>query len=335
MGQPDMERITFLVHPYCYAESHRQAYAESFPHWEDYHTHELAVARRWYQTLDAMGEHDVVIYHPCYRSQEEKALAAHGEARLGKRFITLAMRQKLYTAETLSALAPDIDEAFRVRGKYPWYAHDLRVAAFSHSYAEDILSAFRERGISFEPSGISLSCMGESWEGCANNWTTMVPPYLGVPGRVKMPYELAVPDTHFLLACRHEKRIEMPFDTALHLFTDPAGLPIALYVRERVRLADPSYYASLALPHERISARIRDGSLVYSFGAKRSEKIPASLIRKSAEERTEIMVASGRWRGGDAPPYAGRESHLFVSADSMEPSAFFSIAEHAQIAPER
>lgn len=329
----EIQRITFLVHPCSYAESMRKPPAEQPPHWEDYHTHELAVARRWYDALDAMGDSDAVVYHPCYRSQEEKALAAHGEARLGQRFITLGMRQELYTPEILSALANDIAEAFRVRGKYHWYAHDLRIAAFSYAYAQDILAAFKERGISFDPSETSLRCMGESFEGCANNWTTMVPVYLGIPSRVEMPYELSLPDTHFLLECRLEKRVEMPFDTALHLFTDPSGSPIALYVRERVHLADPSYYASLTIDYDRIRIRIRDCSLVFSEGRKLSGTIPPSFVRKGVSGNAEVMVASGRWRGGEGAAFSGRESHLFVQPDAMDPETFFSIAEGASIAP--
>ncbi|MFH1009303.1 MAG: hypothetical protein V1800_17650 [Candidatus Latescibacterota bacterium] len=329
----EIKRITFLVHPYAYAKSLWKPSATPPPHWEDYHTHELAVARRWVSTLDAMGDGDAVIYHPCYQSEEEKALAAYGEAKLARRFITLGMRPEIYTPEILSALAKDIAEAFRVRGKYSWYAHDLRVAAFSYSYAQDILSAFRERGISFDPSATSLRCMGESFEGCANNWSTMVPVYLGIPSRMEMPYELSVPDTHFLLPCRFEKRVEMPFDTALYLFVDPSGNPMALYVRERVCLADPSYYASLSIEYERIRIRIRNGSLVFSEGQKHPSTIPPSFVRKGSGGNAEVMVASGRWRGGEGPGFPGRESHLFVAPDELDPETFFSIAQSAEIVP--
>lgn len=334
MEPKTVERITFLVHPYCYAESLRARYAENFPYWEEYHRYELGVAERWHRAIDGMGERDVVVYHPCYESTEEKDLAERCRRRLGDRFFTQAFRASLYTAEILGAIAPDIENAFKIRGKYRWHAHDLRVAAFSWAYSHDVLAAFHERRIAFDPSSVRLRAMGESFEGCANNWSTMLPPYLGVPARMEMPFELSVPDTRFLLACRYVKRVELPFDTALHLLVEPPNNPVAFWVRERVSLQDVSYCATFGIPPERLSVRIRDGSVVFAEGKRCSEKVPPSVIQPDSGAATRIMVASGRWRGGDAPPYQGRESHLFVSAAGMDPQEFFALAEAASIAPE-
>ena len=140
----EIERITFLVHPYCYAESLAESTSMPRALWYPYHKHESIVAKRWYEAIEQMDERDVVVYHPCYQSAEEKALAECGCQRLGDRFLRVAGREigspQGFTSETLAALAPEIGEAFRVRGKYNWDAHDLRIAVFSHNYAKDILN---------------------------------------------------------------------------------------------------------------------------------------------------------------------------------------------------
>lgn len=326
------------MHPYAYAESLRSKYVQLYPKWEEYHNYELEVAKRWYESIASMNQDDVIVYHPCYESDEEKALAEYGRKKLEDRFLRLSGRQiqtpEGATPETMAALAPDISEAFQVRGKYVWYAHDLRIAVFSYNYAQDILRIFKERGIHFNPESVALRTMGESFEGCANNWTTMLPDYLGIKGRVEMPFELSVPDTLMLLGCRCIKRKELPYETALYLFIDKEGKPVILFVRERVRLADKSYYASLSLEYESISISIRDGSIVFSNGEKIADMPPPSFIRRGSGGNPEIMVASGRWRGGERAWFTGRESHLFITTNSLDTEAFFTIAEKAIIMPE-
>lgn len=133
-GTREVERITFLVHPYCYAESLLSVVKMPHDQWLARHRLENVAAERWYEATDRMGDRDAMVYHPCYQSEEEKALAEHGRKRLGIRFLKLGGRDiskpEGATPETLSALAPDISEAFRVRGKYEWPAHDLRIAVF-------------------------------------------------------------------------------------------------------------------------------------------------------------------------------------------------------------
>lgn len=335
---PQFERLTFLIHPCCYAASlSRPAHLQEKV-WQAYHQHEVPVLRRWYEMLDRMDEREVVVYHPCYQSTEEQALAAHGRQRLGDRFLTLGGREILspdgFTPEVLAALAPEIQEAFRVRGKYTWHAHDLRIAVFSCNYAQDLLKLLAERGISFDPARLSLCAVGESFEGCVTTWSTMVPVYLGVPARVEIPYELTVPDTFFLLQSRYVKRVALAHHTALYLFVDPQGQPVALYKRERGALSDPSFYARLPLRTEQLEVRTAQGRSLLTPGGRLPASVPPSLVRRS-DGSVDLMVASGRGRGGEGPPYYPREAPLFIAARDLAPGEFFAMAERAQIVPEK
>ncbi len=334
----EIKRITFLVHPYCYAESLGKSTPMPKSLWNAYHEHEIPVAKRWHEAIDQAVERDVIVYHPCYQSIEEKSLAEYGRQRLGDRFLRLAGRQighpQGFTPETLAALAPEIGEAFQVRDKHVWYAHDLRIAVFSYNYAQDILATFEERGIRFERDSVTLRAMGESFEGCATTWTTMVPVYLGVPAPVEIPYEMTVPDTFFLLRCRYIKRIPMPYDTALYLFTDPEDRPLALYKRERVRLADPSYYSRLPIDADKVFVLNREGETLLPSGGKLSPMVPPSLVCRTGDS-IEVMVSSGRGRGGEGPPFYPREAPLFIFALDLTPEAFFEAAEQAEILPEK
>ena len=332
------ERLIFLVHPCCYAASLPRP-----PHWKEkvwqaYHQHELPVLRRWYEMLDRMDEKEVVVYHPCYQSAEERALAEHGRRRLGDRFLTLGGREILspdgFAPEVLAALAPEIQEAFRVRGKYTWSVHDLRIAVFSYNYAQDLLKLLALRELHFQPEQLSLRAVGESFEGCATTWSTMVPVYLGVPGPVEIHYELTVPDTYFLLQSRYVKRLALAHHTALYLFVDPQGRPMALYKRERVALADPSFYARLPLQASQLEVRTMQGRSLLTPRGHLPASVPPSLVRHG-EGSVDLMVASGRGRGGEGPPYYPREAPLFIAARDLAPGKFFAMAERAQIVPEK
>lgn len=333
----EIERITFLVHPYCYAESLGNPTSMPETTWRAYHEHEKPVAVRWYEAIDRMDERDIVVYHPCYQSAEEKALAEHGRQRLGDRFLRVSGREighpQGFTPETIAALALEMGEAFRVRGKYTWYAHDLRIAVFSYNYAQDILRLCAERGLRFQPEHVTLNAFGESFEGCVTTWSTMVPPYLDIPTRVEIPYERTVPDTFFLLQSRYVKRVSMPHDVALYLFINSQNQPIAHYKRERVRLADSTYYARLDVDADTLFVRNGRGETLLPAGGELTSTVPPSLVRRQADG-VDIMVATGRGRGGEGPPYYPREAPLFVCAQNVAPEVFFAIAKQAHIVPE-
>lgn len=333
-----ISRLTFLVHPCCYAASLPRPGGMKESAWRAYHRHEQPVLARWYGMLEGMGEDEMVVYHPCYQSAEEQALAGRGRALLGERFLTLGGRDIATpagaTPETLAALAPEIQAAFQRRGKYAWAVHDVRIAVFSYNYARDLLGLAAERGLAWDPERLALRAVGESFEGCATTWTTMVPAYLGVRGRVEIPYEMTVPDTRFLLRCQYLRRVELAHHTALYLFVDARRGPVALYKRERVELADQSFYAQLPLEAGEVELRTSQGRSLLSQRGRLSEAVPPSLVRQG-REGVEVMVSSGRGRGGEGPPFYPREAPIFVAAPRMGVEEFGALCEQASIVPER
>jgi hypothetical protein len=329
-GTREVERITFLVHPYCYAKSLRKVVTMPHDQWLARHRLEKVVAKRWYEAIDRMGDADAIVYHPCYQSDEEKALAEHGRKRLGDRFLELAGRDiskpEGATPETLSALAPDIGEAFRVRGKYEWPAHDLRIAVFSYNYAHDIIAAFAERGLHFDPERVRLQAFGESFEGCAHTWTSMVPPYLGVASRVRMPFEMSVPDADCLVNSRYLRRIELPYDVAVYLFLDSDDVPFAYYHRERIRLADPTFYARLPLDASTVVVRNCRGDMLYPGEGQLGLTAPADTVRSTADGLEIAVKARNRGTGS-------HETMMAISAPGVSADEFFGAAEGAVIVP--
>jgi hypothetical protein len=329
-GRREIERITFLVHPYCYAASLEEVVSMPRDQWLPRHQLEDAAAKRWYETIDRMTDGDAVVYHPCYQSDEEKALAEHGRERLGDRFLTLAGRDiskpEGAAAETLAALAPDISEAFRTRGKYTWPAHDLRIAVFSFNYAHDILAAFAERGLSFDADHVALQALGESFEGCAHTWTTMLPPYLGAASRVRMPFDMSVPDGDLLVGSRHLRRAELPHDVALYLFLDPDNVPFAYYHRERIRLADPTFHARLSLDPAEVVVRNCRGDVLYRAEGEARSVLSADTLRTAADGLEIAVKARDRGAGS-------HEIALAVSAPGISTDEFFEAAESATIVP--
>ena len=331
-------RLTFLIHPCCYAASLPRPASMKESAWRAYHRHEQPVLARWYALLEGMGEDEMVVYHPCYQSAEEQALAARGRELLGERFLTLSGRDITTAAgaapETLAALAPGIQAAFLARGKYAWAVHDLRIAVFSYNYAQDILRLAAERGLSWDPVHLTLRAVGESFEGCVTTWSTMVPEYLGVPGRVAIPYEMTVPDTRFLLRCEFMRRVELAQHTALYLYVDARRRPVALFKRERVELADQSLYTRLPLEASEVELRTSTGRSLLSTRGRLAEGVPPSLVRQGGEG-VEVMVSSARGRGGEGARFYPREAPIFIAARHLGVQEFGALAEGAQIVPER
>ena len=327
----DIERLTFLVHPFCYAPSRGCPEGFAAGPWGAYRAWEGEVAKGWEALVDELGDTDALVYHPCFESPEEVKLAERARQRLGDRFLRLGSGEELYTPEAMAALAPQISAAFRVRGKYSWHAHDLRVAAFSYHYARDLTAAYRERCLGLDPQRLALRAVGESFEGCATTWTTMVPPFLGAPARVEIPYELTVPDTHFLLGCRYLGRWELARDTALHLFRE-GTCTVAHFKRERVELADPAHYARLTVDSTRVSVRNGHGDELLAPGGALSPSVPPSLVR-TGEGYLEVMIATARGRGGEGPPDYPREAALFAVAEEGAAVDLAAAARAAQIVP--
>ena len=327
----DLQRLTFLVHPFCYAPSRDRADGFTADLWDGYQARETEVARGWNALIDDLSDADGLVFHPCFESREELELAERARLKLGDRFLRLGSRQELYTPEAMAALAPEISTAFQRRGKYSWAVHDLRVAAFSYHYALDLLAAYQERGITIDTSRLALRAVGESFEGCVTTWTTMVPQFLGAPARVQIPYELTVPDSYFLLGCQYLGRTELACDTALYLFRDGART-IAHFKRERVELADPSYYVRLEMGPGRLSVCTRDGNVLLSPDQPLSPEVPPSLVR-CEDGHIEVMVASGRGRGGEGPPYYPREAPLFITAEGYFGDELAAAASKPRVVP--
>lgn len=332
-----VRRLTFLVHPCCYAASLGVPSHMPREHWERYHAHELAVLPRWYAGLEGMDESDLVVYHPCYQSAEEQALAEHSRRHLGFHFLTLSGREVGHTdgipPPTMAALAPEITAAFRVRGKYTWSVHDLRIAIFSRHYAQDLLALLAERGISLDTGQLALQAWGESFEGCVTTWSTMVPHYLGCSSRVEIPYEKTVPDTFFLLSSAYQGRTPLDHDTALYLYQDASGQSIAHYKRERVTLTDPSFYAELDLPSDSVAVLDNRGRELLPVGGELIPTVPPSLVRRTTTG-LQVMVASGRGRGGEGPLFYPREAALFIASHDIGSEEFRVRALQARILPE-
>lgn len=181
---------------------------------------------------------------------------------------------------------------------------------------------------------LTLRAVGESFEGCVTTWSTMVPEYLGVPGRVAIPYEMTVPDTRFLLRCEFMRRVELAQHTALYLYVDARRRPVALFKRERVELADQSLYTRLPLEASEVELRTSTGRSLLSTRGRLAEGVPPSLVRQGGEG-VEVMVSSARGRGGEGARFYPREAPIFIAARHLGVQEFGALAEGAQIVPER
>ena len=64
----DLQRLTFLVHPFCYAPSRDRADGFTADLWDGYQARETEVARVWNALIDDLSDADGLLFHPYFSS---------------------------------------------------------------------------------------------------------------------------------------------------------------------------------------------------------------------------------------------------------------------------
>ena len=159
----------------------------------------------------------------------------------------------------------------------------------------------------------------------------MVPAYLETPARVEIDYGDTVPDTEFLLGCQYLGRTALAADTALYLFVDGEGRPVAHYKRERVELADGSHMATVAGDPAALWVRDGRGETLMDVGGRRRPGATSDQAR-AAEGGVALMVTTGRRYHAEGAGAWPREASLFLVGERGDVDGFCQRARGARIA---
>ena len=179
---------------------------------------------------------------PIGSTKSQRALEERAQHILGARCVIVSVKPSA-SGEFFPGLdqafktgvADDLMAAFQARG-YEWPAQDMKIVVFSRAYAREIKSAFRERGLAFDPETVRAEAWGESFEGCVTKWSDGIGAYLHLSNPIEKNFEMTVPDAPFILRSRFVECVPLANDVRLFLFEGSDLQPIGVFLKASHRV---------------------------------------------------------------------------------------------------
>lgn len=258
----EVSKIYFLFHPVCWACAVAEGRLPSG--WQKYLETEKRVRQRQDELIASMKADELLILFPIYSTMEPmRRLEQYAQQTLGERLIVIQTEapgpggsgwMDCLPDEIQREVAQEIIEACMESG-YDWSARALKVAYTQRAYALEIRRRLQERGLAFDPETVQCEAFGESFEGCAMTWKSMLTHYLGLAKPIENNFELSVADAPGLFGARFRERLALGGDVRLFLWEGADGRPIGLYARASAQLRDRQLLAHIRLGEMRIGAR--------------------------------------------------------------------------------
>ncbi len=275
-----IDNIYFLIHPCCWAMSDKpdpdylETYGVLKSEWYAARNLERETNRKQKELIEAIGPNEAMVIYPIGKSEPMLELIETAQRELGPRCVIVESptcecpsqlkdmsepikhfldddemegRQAFWDVVPES-IRPQIEQEIRdaceVIG-YDWAPGALKVVQGNRIYAQEIADAFMHRGLIVDPETVTAEAFGEGFEQCAMTWKSMIPGYLGWRNPIENNFELSVSGYPFLFDVKFTERIALDNDIRLFLWEKWHGLPAALLVQMKPRLADLRYYAHL------------------------------------------------------------------------------------------
>jgi len=235
-----LNRLVFLIHPFCYANVESDA-----PTWP-FALRERECAKRWAMAAEQMKEDEALVVVPVgseHALRATESLAARARGALGQRCIVLRCPY-LKTVESWDALtelnaegvAAELRDAHLGQGQ-DWSKEELYTALHARLCWLTLQSELVQRGLCIDPSGLHAQAWGESFDGCVTKYSLNLRRLLGLRRAIEIGFDMAVPDARFLLDAKLLERVELTDDLQLFLF-DVDGCATGLFVATSHSLAD-------------------------------------------------------------------------------------------------
>jgi len=171
----EVEHLIFLIHPCCYEALEREVLLAS--NMEIYAERETEVKQRWLAALEqARATLLLQLYGP-------QSLFEAATERLGRA------------------------NACYVRAEFPG---GDQMPEYYRRLTQCIREHLREFELSFDPAKVTSEIWGESFEGCASNYSSAFAELLALKRPPRMRFEMTVYDSRFLYGCRSPEPIPLP-----------------------------------------------------------------------------------------------------------------------------
>ena len=287
-----INKIYFCIHPYCWSVQGRSisrgAKWNAILAWELW-THTLHM-----DLISNMKPDEALIIIPSESTPPMKRLESHAKKILGRRCIIFQRKvpsmhwllkipdptvrlffddnkkasKQRWIRELLTnrgrqkyseRLAQEIEGEIREISEkigYDWSINSIKLMFYEKLLAQDIMQAFRKRGLIYDPQNVEGEAFGESFEHCAMDIKSMLPHYLGWAKPIETNFELSVSGAPFLINATFKEQVTLTGDVRLFLWEGKDGLPIAFLHRAAAYPSDPMLYAHL--PVEGFSLEVRN-----------------------------------------------------------------------------
>lgn len=244
MEQTHITKLHLLIHPFCYAiyEDTGEAFPSDPPFFDNgrfelYIEYERGLRTRWHDAISTMGPEDALVVLPIGSFKTQDDLERHARQCLGPRCIILptnpfrpAEASPSNEQDFRMGVADDLLHAFQSRG-YEWKLQDMKIAVDYRGQAWQVLAAFRDLGLCFDPATVDAEAWGESFDGCVTKWSNGLGTYLGLQKPVEKEFAMTIPDAPFLLTARFVERVHVSDVVRLFLFEETDSRPLGLFLK--------------------------------------------------------------------------------------------------------
>jgi hypothetical protein len=314
-----LNRLVFLIHPFCYAEV-----KPGEPTWP-FALREQKCAKLWLDDACKLGDDEALAIVPSRIDGDaptEKFIEGVSAA-IGSRCIPLRCPYPSTTgfwdvvAQDSEAIVSDLRGAF-LNQRESWSREELSTGLHSRGCVTMLFNELEARNLAIEPRSLRADAWGESFDGCVTKYSLNIRRLLGLANVIEIDFERGVPDASFLLEAELVGRFELGADLRLFQFITSEDKPTALYVRTSESPGDQAMQVHVPIDPEQVSVStkqcgrlwplpVEDRTPWHKTGPRES---PQELVQ-SADAGLIVPVSSGMvYRLAKAPAYLMAEDGL-------------------------
>ena len=262
-----LDKLTFLIHPFCYAEiARRAASGELDKRSEAYLARENECAERWRTRVCEFSESEGLAIVPINAEPAGPTLEYHELASsvIGPRSFLLdgtGCNYQQFWSDQSDGFSQAVRlelEAFLASQGMSWNKEELHTTLHCVALARQLRDQIRDRGFSLDEATVLAEAWGASFEGCVTKYTLILRRMLRLSQTVDFSYGMTVPDAFFLLETMDAERHLLDDGLRLFLFR-LRDHPVALFTLTSHFSADAPARVALKLPPNLVTVRSKQG----------------------------------------------------------------------------
>ncbi|MDA1141123.1 MAG: hypothetical protein O3B01_21355 [Planctomycetota bacterium] len=320
-----LNRLVFLIHPFCYAGVKRDE-----PAWQ-FARREQKCAEFWLNEARELGNDAALVLIPSRINGHPltEKFVEDLDAAIGSRCIPLRCPYPStpgfwdIVAQETEEVVGDLRGAFLTQQE-SWSREELSTGLHCRGCVAMLVGELKSRNLALEPGTLIAEAWGESFDGCVTKYSLNIRRLLGLANVIEIDFQRSVPDASFLLEAELVGRFELGADLRLFQFIIGGGKPAALFVRTSESPGDPAMRVHVPIDPGRVSVTTKQCGRLWPLPVEDRTPWPKTGPRESPQELVQsadggmiVPVSSGMvYRLAKAPAY-------IMAEDGMPEDEFF------------